>query len=367
MKQSFVDKVTEILKEVAIVRNLARKKFIGQFLFGLVKSGSVHFVKVAEHLNDNAKVKCNEVRIQDFFREVTLDYRLVSILILSLLPQGAKLRVCIDRTEWDFGSYQANILMVTLGYGNIAIPVCWELLDNKSGNSSAESRKALVDRLLAVLPANRIGVLIADREFIGVEWLRYLKSNGIRFLVRMPKHHWVHKSNGESLKVPEMNLPKGKAMVFSECLIDGVLGNVWVKRLADGDFLFLFGTVKAPIMGQIYRKRWTIESCFQNMKGRGFNLGDSHLKNSGKLKKLVAMASLAYALCLNLGMYVHERVEAIKTKNHGYKANSFARKGMDAIKEWTRENYPTPDFVPYLIELASRYIRRKIYLIKMVG
>ena len=33
MKQRFVDKVTEILKEVAIVRNLASKKFVGQFLF----------------------------------------------------------------------------------------------------------------------------------------------------------------------------------------------------------------------------------------------------------------------------------------------------------------------------------------------
>lgn len=367
MKQNFIAKVTEILQEVAIVQNLARKKFVGQFLFGLIKSGSVHFVKVAEHLNDRAKVKCNEVRIQDFFREVALDYRLVSILILSILPKQVKFRICIDRTEWDFGCYQCNILMVTLGYGNIAIPICWELLDNNSGNSSTDHRKELVGRVLALVPAHRIGVLIADREFVGREWFRFLKSSGVRFLVRMPKHHWVHKSNGDRLKVSEMNLPKGRASVFNDCLVDGTLGNVWVKRLADGGFLFLFGTVKAPIMGQVYRKRWTIESCFQNMKGPGFNLGESHLKSSEKLKKLVAMVSLAYALCCSLGIYMHDRLEAIKTKNHGYKANSFARKGIDSIKEWTRENYPTPEFVPHMIELASRYIRRKIYLIKIVG
>ena len=44
-------------------------------------------------------------------------------------------------------------------------------------------------------------------------------------------------------------------------------GQVWVKALAEGDFVFLFGNVGLPYMDQLYAKRWTIEQCFQNLKG----------------------------------------------------------------------------------------------------
>ena len=121
-RQSLIAEVTEILSKVPIVKNLARKKFVSQFTLGLIQIGSpsgrnVQFCQVAQHLNDETKVACNEVRIQDFFREpgrraVDLDYTCVAMLLLSLLPKDKKLRLCIDRTEWDFGVHQVNILMV---------------------------------------------------------------------------------------------------------------------------------------------------------------------------------------------------------------------------------------------------------------
>lgn len=112
MKQSLTAEVTEILSKVSIVKNLARKKFIGKFVVGLIKSRNVQFCQVAQHLNDEVQIASNEVRIQDFFREVDLNYQYVALLLLSLLPKKKKLRLCIDRTEWDFGVHQVNILMV---------------------------------------------------------------------------------------------------------------------------------------------------------------------------------------------------------------------------------------------------------------
>ena len=93
----------------------------------------------------------------------------------------------------------------------------------------------------------------------------------------------------------------------------------------------------------------------------------THLKSNEKLKKLIALVSIAYGLCLNLGIYYHQKIKPIKRKNHGDKANSFARKGLDLIKEWTREKYPAPEFVPYLMQLAARYIRAKLYYLKIAG
>jgi hypothetical protein len=144
MKQSLVEQVSKVLAKVPIVANLARRKFICLFVLGLIKSRNVQFCEVAQHLNDGAKLGSNEVRIQDFFREVDLDYFFVAALLVSLLPAKGKLRLCIDRTEWDFGSCQVNILMVIAATPTMQVPLYWELLDNKSGNSSSEDRIELL-------------------------------------------------------------------------------------------------------------------------------------------------------------------------------------------------------------------------------
>jgi len=38
--------------------------------------------------------------------------------------------------------------------------------------------------------------VIADREFVGHGWLKYLKDNGIAFCVRLPKHHLIERLDG---------------------------------------------------------------------------------------------------------------------------------------------------------------------------
>ena len=368
MKQSLTAEVTEILSKVPIVKNLARKKFISQFTLGLIQSRNVQFCQVAQHLNDEAKVVCNEVRIQDFFREVDLDYTCVAMLLLSLLPKDKKLRLCIDRTEWDFGQHQVNILMVVVGYRDITVPLYWEMLDNNSGNSSFQQRNDLLGLCIDLIGVNRIGLVIGDREFVGHRWLKYLKDRGVGFVMRLPKHHTIHRWDGRVQTVATLALRENKPLTLCDCLVDGVVGHVWVMLLEDGDYLFLFGTVEARFIGQLYRKRWSIEVCFQNMKKRGFDLEDTHLQDNAKLKKLVALVSIAYAFCASLGIYYHRKIEKIKVKNHGYKANSFVRKGIDLIQDWFRaENY-IPDkilnrflcFIRYIQMLIPNYQSLKI-------
>jgi len=344
-----------------MVRNLARKKFIASFVLALIKSRNVQFWAIAQHLNPSAKVSSNEVRIQDFFREVSLNYAQVGRLLLSFLPMGQKLRLCLDRTEWDFGVYQVNILMVTVGYQDLALPLFWELLDNKSGNSGWRDRCDLLDKCVALLGKDRIGVVIGDREFIGHRWFKYLKTQGIQFVMRMPKSHHIHQPDGRVLCLKELKVRTHEPRRVSNCLVDGVVGNVWVKQQAEGDWLFLFGNIEPKYMGQIYRKRWTIEACFQNLKGRGFDLEKTHLKSAEKLKKLIALVSITYGICVSVGQYGDRKIKRIPRKNHGYKAKSFARKGIDLICEWFRVSNIAPE-IQRATKLFCRYIKLNLYL-----
>jgi hypothetical protein len=356
MKQSLVEQISKVLTEIPMVQNLARKKFICQFVIGLIKSRNVQFAEVAQHLNDKAKLSSNEVRIQDFFREVEIDYFFVAALLVSLLPSKGKLRLCIDRTEWDFGSCQVNILMVIAGTGAKQVPLYWEMLDNKSGNSSTEDRIDLLKMCVKLLGKERIGLVIGDREFVGHKWMKFLKDNDLLFVMRLPKHHLIHRLDGQSLRLQELTLPADRALLLKDCLVDGVWGDVWVKALADGDFLFLFGTARVDFFGQLYQRRWTIETVFQTFKERGFDLEKTHVKSLSKLKKLVALVSIAYSICISMGLYVHEKVHKIKTKNHGYKAKSFARKGIDSIREIFRSHQAIPDNVNLRIQALCRWL-----------
>ena len=340
--------------------HLARKKFVARFIIGLIKSRKVQFCEIAHHLNDAVKPASNETRIQNFFRHVSLDYTALALALVSLLPRHVKLRLCVDRTEWDFGKCQVNILLVTVGHGDLHWPLCWELLDNKSGNSNAADRIRLLDFCLQVLGRHRVGLVVGDREFVGHTWFKHLKENGLSFVMRVPKHHQLTDRQGRRQDIRDWGLLPGQCRQLAECQLDGVWGAAQVTALAGGEYLFLFGTVQVAFMAPFYRKRWTIEACFQNLKGRGFDLRSSHLQCRDKLKKLLALVSLAYALCLSLGNYYHRKVKKIATKNHGRKSTSFSRRGLDLIREITR---PGPNAIQQWtarLEVLVRWILSQV-------
>ena len=167
MKQYFAAKITTLLQQAPFVRHLSRQKFVGQFILGLIQGRNVQFGEVAQHLNDVVKPASNETRSQDFFREANLDYARVAQLLLSALPPQGKLRLCLDRTEWDFGRCQVHILLVTAGTDEAHVPLYWYLPDNHSGNSNAADRIAVRDACLALPGRERVEFVVGDREFIG--------------------------------------------------------------------------------------------------------------------------------------------------------------------------------------------------------
>lgn len=191
MKKYFTGEVSSILEKIPIVKNLARKKFILLFTLSMIRSRSVQFCEIAEFLNDEVQTKSNEIRIQNFFRLAELHYDQIALLLAFFLPKRGKITLSIDRTEWDFGIYQANILMIVASCKDVSVPLYWELLDNNSGNSNTDDRIGLLKQCIKLLGAKRIGLFLGDREFIGHRWLKYLKDMKIHFCVRIPKHHKI--------------------------------------------------------------------------------------------------------------------------------------------------------------------------------
>jgi len=105
-------------------------------------------------------------------------------LIFSLLHEKDKLVLSIDRTNWKFGDKNINILMLGVSYKNVAFPIMFKML-NKRGNSNTSERIALVQDFIDCFGKDCIDCLLADREFVGEQWLNFLNSKGIRYFIRI--------------------------------------------------------------------------------------------------------------------------------------------------------------------------------------
>ena len=226
-----------------------------------------------------------------------------------------------------------------------------EMLDNKRGNSSTEDRKNIMDKCTNLLLSQGIEMVVMDREFIGHSWIKYLKDNRIDFCIRIPKGHHITLKNETTHTIEDL-LTTQKERFFHEVRVDGVWVNLYIKELPNGDFLYLIGTFSAKQLGDLYRKRWCIETFFQSLKGRGFDLESSHLRSIAKFKKLFAIVCIAFVICLTIGRTYLIKVQKVRVNKKGYPFKSIFRTGLD----WMRE-YINGKNKPIFDQLLSKFTR----------
>ena len=264
-------------------------------------------------IDKDIKTSSIERRIQDFFQKVNFDYGQLAVLLLSFVHHD-NLVLSIDRTEWDFGQVQVNILCVVVSIGKMAVPLYFEMLENNSGNSNWEDRQKIFKSLIKVIGKERIRIVLMDREFIGEKWLSWLKGKEISFCVRVPKHHGILLSNGKKTTAEQI-LSRCSCAHLVRVIVDGVSVNLSLSCEKKGELLYLIGTEPASKLRHWYRKRWTIEVFFQALKGRGFNLEKSSLNQVEKYRKLFAVVSIAYTICWATGIEDGRR-NPVRRKSH---------------------------------------------------
>jgi len=163
----FTDKVKSILSSFQIVKNKARQDSFCQTVLVLIKSRQVQLPAIADAMKlekDGIKLTSIIHRLEDFFGESSLNYDAIALLLVLFLSTTSKLRLSIDRTNWEFGTCCVNILMVLVSDGSGHVPLYFELLYNNNGNSNAEQRIAIFGKIIALIGVDSIGVVIGDRD-----------------------------------------------------------------------------------------------------------------------------------------------------------------------------------------------------------
>ena len=286
-------------------------------VLAMITAQNVNHLKLSPHMPGNSSVEAKKRRVERGVGDEQLTMKVFLALILTRIPPG-KWLLSLDRTNWEYGESPMNLLVLGVVMDGYTIPLVWDALDH-TGNSDTHTRMWLVSQLLRVFPASRWRGLVADREFIGAEWLRFLRKSGIKRAVRVKKN----------------------------TLLDGLRASEWFDDIAPGQYRCL--AEKAPVFGAVmqvvarYRMRWSVECTFGSLKSRGFDLERTGMSDPSALERLFGFVVLAWLSCLQVGVWRAQH-KPIKTLKHGRKAISLPAYGaqylIDALR-WGHETLPT--------------------------
>lgn len=310
----------------------ARSKLAAGFVLALLRMRTVNLASLALSLNPLAKRTSNERRLQRFFAGFKLDLDSFATLLFTLTPTSGPFVVTLDRTHWQVGRVDLNVLLFGVAHQGVAFPIVWQLL-GKAGNSSQAQREALLKRLLKVIPKDQIKAVVADREFIGEEWFETLEQAGLPFVIRIRKNARITsrgrtKSAGAWIKRLTAGVVvrrRRRVKVYGHKLL------VTSLRRTEEDVVVVSNRA-FPDALTTYGERWAIEALFQNLKSRGFNLEETRLKDDERLERLLALLALSFVFAYRVGVWLVEN-KPIRLKRHGRKEQSVFRLGLDHLRE----------------------------------
>jgi len=316
-----------------------RVELLAAFLIALIQQNTCNLARLANVLDLSAKTESRYKRLKRFCRSAPLDFTCLARLVVAIGAPPGKYILALDRTEWRLGSVWINIVTLAVVVGKSSFPVFWLTL-NRKGNTTLAEREQIVTRFVEVFGAASIEYLSADREFDSYHFVRSLDKLKIGFRLRVRVQMKTQTRCGKTVEFSQM---------LSKMVVGGVqklrkgrrYGGVKVyiemeKGVESKDSVIVISSEKSRSILLDYKRRWAIETLFQNLKGRGFEVERTHLRSAERIDRLFGVLSLAVAWAMKTGE-MQSRLEPLKLKKNGRPPKSLFRLGCEIIQEFLME------------------------------
>ena len=180
----------------------------------------------------------------------------------------------MDRTHWQLGQTDLNLLCLGLVFQGVSIPLM-SLSLQRPGNSHTRERKQVMRQVLA-----------------------YLK--GALFRLTLQPIRIMPSRSSDAIRISS---------------------NKGMTNRSDLDNIMI-----------AYGHRWSIETAFGFLKSKGFHLQETRLTQPPRLHLLIALLTVGLLWCLLIGLQEHRRKPIVK-KKHGRRAISLFRLGLDRLQQ----------------------------------
>jgi hypothetical protein len=233
--------------------------------------------------------------------------------------------------------------------------------EKKNGNSDHIDRIDIVELFIDVFGKDKMGVLLADREFIGDKWLNWMEQEDIKFVMRIKEEgQYISNSRGMFVKAkqllhslnPGQSISLGKRTLGKSSQCHHYLSAYRCPKTSE--LLVVVHDKNTQLPCELYKYRWQIETMFKALKSSGFNMEDTHITDPLRLETLFSVMAIAFTIAYDIGDE-YEKVHPQTLKKHGYKPKATFRIGLDLILHW---------FINYknkLIRELKRIVRKASY------
>jgi hypothetical protein len=331
-----ISELREILRS-QLPMDKRRLDCLAQMVISIIVLRSVNLTSLAKQIGGKAQLNSRYKRIQRLIHNWPAQTDWMGPWLLTWFFDPAEpISLTMDRTNWQFGKFKINFLVVGVAYRRMAIPIMWALLPKK-GNSNFSERKALLDRVFKYIPKKRVKNILCDREFVGKVWFSWLQRNKIPFKIRIKDNYLALTTGGQETTVEALfhDLPRGQKKYVGLRLVTSERIKMYLtgSRLESGELMVVASDSQCENAIENYCERWEIENLFQCLKGRGFDFETTHITDHGRLSALMQVAAIAACWCIRTGEWLVEEGQTIKLKRHGRPTKSLFRHGLDMLAD----------------------------------
>jgi len=293
---------------------------------------------------------------QDWADRLDLLHDLMRHNLRFLRGLGFKTLV-MDGTSWTIGEVEVHYLVLSVLVGSVAVPIYWVQLE-KIGASNQEERKAMFEAALGLFDLKGM-TLLADREYIGKNWFKFLKNKHIHFVIRLRLCDYFDEVNTAKGKNYERMLAKCSQkckLVKKQISLDAMVYTIVMlpnpKAVAEEPTLIFLTTLpNAQKAAHLYAKRWKIECLFRHLKTNGYNLEDLNLKELNKSLLMMAIVTTAYILAIREGWKRRRRIPTQRYQDGSEAPEvSIFREGLAIL---TSKCFHFIEFLSYVFTILS--------------
>ena len=182
----------------------------------------------------------------------------------------------------------------------------------------------------------RIRCLLGDREFIGLEWMKWLAQSNLPFVIRIKENTLVGRQPNDRYPTNALSIFRSLACKKRKCkkkpyYLRDLPVYLSASRSPSGDLLIVATMRFDRTALKLYAKRWEVETLFGCLKTKGFNLEDTHLKGE-RLEKLLFVVVLSFCWAYLAGLE-KAKGKPISKKKHGRSQVSLFRYGYDLLRQ----------------------------------
>jgi hypothetical protein len=198
--------------------------------------------------------------------------------------------------------------MVSVLYKSRALPLCWVVFKGKKGHSPEAIQLALLQTVQSLLPPDQAVIILGDGEFDGSEFITWLQHQTAWHYVCRAANICKIQADTEWLTLADLDLADGQETFLTDILFthSGQVGPlnllvVWHAQKKEHWF-FVTNLTDPQEAKKWYAKRFSIETLFSDVKGRGFNLNKTRIWQPERVSRLIFATAIAYIFMVFLGV-----------------------------------------------------------------